>query len=79
MGEPSNELLNKACTVHSGKGRTKGTIVPEHEIETEEAMMQSAIFFGKVPRHRYIQIVEALPFILREQLAEFGIPKGNSL
>ena len=79
MGESSNELLNEARTMHSSKGRTKGAVVPKHEIETGEAAMQSAIFIGKVLCYRYIQIVEALPFVLREQLTEFGIPKGNSL
>jgi len=82
MGESSHELLNEAYTKHSSKGRTKGTIVPEHEIETGEATMQLAIFFlffEKVLVHHYIQIAEALPFVLSEQLTESGISKCNSL
>ena len=75
MCQTSNEFLDVANALDTSDGRSESGIIPEEQVKAVEVSAKLNIMWES----EYLRIVEALPFLFCEKLAEFGVSDSNSL
>ena len=75
MREPSKEFLDVANALDTSDRRSESGVIPEEQVKAMEVSAKLDITWES----GYLRIVEALPFLFREQFAKFGVSNSNGL